>query len=154
MRAYGRQTEHPKYDPWRDLRENWPEVQVVLAPLRGRLLGDLRYPVIRLRASSSAAQRRCTLAHEIVHLERGVGACGPWAEREEQLVEAEVARRLVPLPALVAALQSLGGTEDAAALAAALDVDRQTLRTRLALLSAEEHRAICADLNGDVWSVA
>jgi hypothetical protein len=143
-----------RYDPWRDLRENWPEVRVVRAPLRGRLLGELRYPVIVLRSSSSAAQQRCTLAHEIVHLERGVGECGPWAAREEQLVEAEVARRLIPTSDLVAALRALGGTEHRAALAAALDVDGQTLCARLTLCTAAERQAIRAELGGELWSVA
>jgi hypothetical protein len=144
---------HPPYDPWRDLQDNWPQVRVVLAPLPGRLLGELRYPVITLRADSSAAQRRCTLTHELIHLERGVSECGPWAEREERLIEAEVARRLVPLVDLVAALRCVGG-EDQRALAATLDVDMQTLRARLGELSDAEREAIRSGLCGDLWTVA
>jgi Zn-dependent peptidase ImmA (M78 family) len=140
------------YDPWQDLRANWPEVRVALAPLGGRLLGELRYPLITLRAGTSAAQRRCTLAHELVHLERGVRECGPWAQREERLIEREVARRLIPLPALVTALRNVG-TEDRAALAAALDVDTQTLRTRLDQLSAEERRSVETALCAELWTV-
>lgn len=135
------------YDPWRDLRENWPEIETVLEPMAGRLLGELRYPVIALRADSSAAQRRSTLAHEIVHLERGVFDCGPWAALEERLVHAEAARRLVRLPHLADALRELGGDADLAALARLLDVDRQTARLRLARLTARERRWLRARLD-------
>lgn len=132
------------YDPWRDLLENWPELEVISEPMSGRLLGELRYPVIALRSGTSAAQRRCTLAHELVHLERGGWDCGPWAGREEQLVHAEAARRLVPLGTLGLALRELGGDHDLAALAQLLDVDRQTARLRLALLSSPERRRLRA----------
>ena len=141
------------YDPWRDLLENWPDVQVRVAPLAGRLLGELRYPLITLRADSSAAQRRCTLAHELLHLERGVRECGPWAEREERIIEAEAARRLVPLDALICALRCLGD-EDQGRLAVALDVDTQTLQARLGDLSAVERTAVRTALCDDLWTVA
>jgi hypothetical protein len=128
------------YDPWRDLRENWPEIETVVVPMPGRLLGELRYPVIALRAGTSAAQRRCTLAHEIVHLERGVLDCGPWAALEELRVHSAAAARLVRLPDLARALAELGGDADVGGLAHALDVDRQTLQLRLARLTTGERR--------------
>jgi Zn-dependent peptidase ImmA (M78 family) len=143
-----------RYDPWRDLRDNWPELRVVIEPMRGRLLGELRYPVIALRAGTTAAQRRCTLAHELVHLERGIRDCGPWAEREERYVHAEVARRLIATDDLARAIRDVGGTHDIAAVAAALDVDRQTLRVRLAQVTAAERLAIGGAAVRDLWSVA
>jgi hypothetical protein len=133
-----------RYDPWQDLAANWPEVEVVIEPMAGRLLGVLRYPVIALRAGTSSAQRRCTLAHEIVHLERGVADCGPWAGREELLVHREVARRLIPLPLLAAAVRELGGQAELNELAQVLDVDLETARCRLAMLSNGERAAIAA----------
>jgi hypothetical protein len=133
-----------RYDPWQDLAANWPEVEVVIEPMSGRLLGVLRYPVIALRAGTSSAQRRCTLAHEIVHLERGVADCGPWAGREELLVHREVARRLVPLPLLSAAVRDLGGQAEVNELALALDVDLDTARCRLGMLSEEERATIAS----------
>jgi hypothetical protein len=142
-----------RYDPWRDLRENWPEVWVVDEPMSGRLLGWLCYPVIALRAGTTAAQRRCTLAHEIVHLERGVGDCGPWAGREERQVHALAARRLIDIDELVRGIRDSGGTQDLAALAQALDVDRDTLRVRWDMLTATERAAI-ADPVADLWTVA
>lgn len=133
-----------RYDPWHDLAVNWPDVDVVIEPMGGRLLGVLRYPVIALRAGTSAAQRRCTLAHEIVHLERGVGDCGPWAGREELLVQREVARRLIPVADLAAAVRQLGGSAVLGELAHALDVDHETARLRLDMLSSAELAHICA----------
>jgi hypothetical protein len=128
------------YDPWADLAQNWPEVEVVIEPMRGTLLGELRYPVIALRAGTSAAQRRCTLAHEIVHLERGVGDCGPWAAREELLVHSEAARRLIRLEDLAHAMR--GSEPSPAALAHALDVDLQTLLLRVDRLTSPERRRL------------
>jgi len=133
-----------RYDPWRDLAVNWPEIDVVIEPMGGRLLGLLRYPVIALRADTSAAQRRCTLTHEIVHLERGVGDCGPWSGREELLVHREVARRLIPIAELAGAVRDLGGSAVLAELAQVLDVDLETARLRLELLTSDELTYICA----------
>jgi hypothetical protein len=133
----------PRYDPWHDLTVNWPEVEVVIEPMGGRLLGVLRYPVIALRAGTSAAQRRCTLTHEIVHLERGVGDCGPWSGREELLVHREVAHRLISIADLAAAVRGLGGSAVLAELAQALDVDLETARLRLDMLTTDELSQLC-----------
>jgi len=136
---------HPlPYDPWQDLAVNWPEVDVVIEPMAGRLLGVLRYPVIALRAGTSSAQRRCTLTHEIVHLERGTADCGPWAGREEVLVHREVARRLIPLPLLSSAVRGLGGPAQLTELAQALDVDLETAHCRLTMLTPAERAAVAA----------
>lgn len=142
------------YDPWQDLREHWPEIEVVTEPMPGRLLGELRYPVIALRSGTSAAQRRCTLAHELVHLERGVADCGPWSGREELRVHSEAARRLVSLAALGQAIRELGGDHDVGALATLLDVDRQTGRLRLQLLTSADRARLRALIGPDLCSVA
>jgi hypothetical protein len=142
------------FDPWALLATRWPEVDVVVEPMAGRLLGQLRYPVIALRAGTSAAQRRCTLTHELVHLERGVRDCGPWADREEASVEAEAARRLITVHDLRRALRELGCRPTLAPLATALDVDSQTLRTRLAGLTADEARLIDREAGDELWRVA
>lgn len=149
---------HTPYDPWLDLRENWPHLHVVVEPMAGRLLGELRYPVIALRAGTTAAQRRCTLTHEIVHLERGVRDCGPWTDREERHVHAEVARRLVTSEQFVRAVREVGGIQggvaDVLRLAHVLDVDRETMRVRLALVTPAERRRVRALRLAEVWSVA
>jgi predicted HD phosphohydrolase len=137
------------YDPWRDLTENWPHVAIVIEHMRDGA-------VIALRAGTSAAQRRCTLTHEIVHLERGLPDCGQWEQREERSVHREVARRLIPLQGLASALRCHGGAEDLRAIAATLEVDLDTLRTRLSQLAAGErrtlHRLLAAQ--AELWSVA
>jgi hypothetical protein len=149
-----RSTPSAAYDPWRDLHDNWPGIQVVIEAMSGRLLGELRYPVIALRAGTTAAQRRCTLAHEIVHLERGLRDCGLWAAREERQVHAEAARRLIRAEDLAAAIRNLGGADDVGALAQALDVDLETLRLRLVLLSPAERAYIGSGGVHELWSVA
>jgi hypothetical protein len=135
---------HAPYDPWADIALNWPEVEVVLETMRGSLLGELRYPVIALRAGTSAAQRRCTLAHEIVHLERGTGECGPWSTREELYVHRETALRLITVHDLAGALRSVGGGGHVAALAQALEVDLETAQLRLDLVTPQERARLRA----------
>ncbi|MDQ2836720.1 MAG: ImmA/IrrE family metallo-endopeptidase [Actinomycetota bacterium] len=146
------------YDPWLDVRQNWPQVQVVIEVMAGDLLGEVRNggSVIALRADTSAAQRRCTLTHELVHLERGIFNCGPWLQREELLVHATVATRLIPLDALISAIRDLGGPDDQAALAHWLDVDSETLALRLARLTTSERRRLRRGLarQSPLWSVA
>jgi hypothetical protein len=148
----------PAYDPWADLRQNWPNVTVVIEPMTGDLLGEVRDygRVIALRADTSAAQRRCTLTHELVHLERGILDCGPWLQREEGLVHAEVSLRLIPLTSLIAAIRSLGGADDPAALAQWLEVDSETLAVRLSRLTRAERRMLRRSLarQTPLWSVA
>lgn len=141
------------YDPWVDLAVNWPQLEVVIEPMFDRLLGQLRYPVIALRAGTSAAQRRSTLAHELVHLERGVRDCGLWAAREEASVEAEAARRLVRPGDLARILRELGNRPGIGAVAELLDVDSQTLRTRIATLTPAE-AAMVRGANDELWLVA
>jgi Zn-dependent peptidase ImmA (M78 family) len=140
----------PEYDPWRDLLENWPRIQVVIVPMAGDLLGELHRSTIALRAGTSAAQRRCTLAHELVHLERGVRDCGRWASREEQMVHAEAARRLLPAASLARAIGDIGSSYHLGALSEALDVDTETLRVRLLRLTDSERVAIEARLNSEI----
>ena len=92
------------YDPWLDLR---PQLAAAsgscIEPMYDDLLGELRLDdgVIALRAGTSAAQRRCTLAHEIVHLERGRARLRPWLDREERAVHATATRRLISIDELI-----------------------------------------------------
>jgi len=146
------------YDPWVDLQRTWPHVRVVIEPMRGNLLGEVREDggLIALRAGTTLAQRRCTLAHELIHLERGIRDCGPWLLREEQLVHAEAARRLVTLEALCRATRSLGRADQLAELAQVLDVDSETLQLRLTRLDRRERARVRNGLRGlgSVWNLA
>ncbi|MDQ1732852.1 MAG: hypothetical protein QOK10_3011 [Pseudonocardiales bacterium] len=145
------------YDPWRDLYENWPAYEVRIEPMGDDLLGEIREgDIIALRAGTSSGQLRSTLTHEIVHLERGLESCGQWQAREEAAVEAEVARRLLPLELLAAAIRDIGGDTDQARLCAMLDVDHLILQVRIGQLRGSELRTLRRLLGPqrDLWSVA
>jgi hypothetical protein len=146
------------YDPWRDLADRWPQIGVEIVPMTGDLLGEIRRggTVIALRAGTTSAQRRCTLAHEIVHLERGWRDCGWWQAREELQVHTTAATRLLPIDLLAAGIRSIGGADDIRALAVILDVDTETLRLRLDSLNALDLRRIRQLLTrqSELWAVA
>lgn len=131
---------------------------MVIEPMTDDLLGEVRDDgsVIALRADTSAAQRRCTLTHELVHLERGILDCGPWLQREEDMVHAEASRRLIPLERLAAGIRELGGGDDPGALAHWLDVDGETLAVRLDRMTSTERRMLRRALarQAPLWSVA
>lgn len=146
------------YDPWLDLQQNWPGVRLLVEPMDGDLLGEVRDDgwTIAVRAGTSAAQRRCTLAHEIVHLERGLRDCGRWLDREELAVHSVASQRLVRTRELITAMRDVGGASDRAALAQCLDVDSETLGLRLAQLSRAERQAVRRALAraAPLWSLA
>jgi len=102
------------------------------------VLGELDWPhrVIRIDARLNQAAARSTLAHELVHAERGpLPAIPALADLEENLVDQETARRLIPLPQLAHALADSNNPTQAAAI---LDVDKATLVTRLTHLHPAE----------------
>uniref|UniRef100_A0AAU8B0J8 IrrE N-terminal-like domain-containing protein n=1 Tax=Dulem virus 32 TaxID=3145750 RepID=A0AAU8B0J8_9CAUD len=119
------------YDPWEGVPDGW-SVDWVQLPVRGRCHWGTR--TILLRISLSEVRARCVLAHEIVHAERGTAPA--WARaREEAVVSAEAARRLISLDALAEALAwSLSLSEVAEELA----VDRPTLEALLGDLTPQE----------------
>ncbi|MBY6367900.1 ImmA/IrrE family metallo-endopeptidase [Rhodococcoides corynebacterioides] len=130
------------YDPWQAVAAD-PSVEVVtrhsLAPGFDGALVDRR---IWLDRDLGQAARRSTLAHELVHLERGrpVGDARQ-RRREEQVVEEIAARRLVPLHALIDAVRWCG-TESLEELAEHLWVDVAAVRSRLAALTDLERRIV------------
>jgi Zn-dependent peptidase ImmA (M78 family) len=113
----------------------------------GRLDDDLLGgwdPVTRtiwLDARLTPIERRCTLAHELVHAERADGACASdWHDRKrERQVSVEAAYRLVSLTALADALR---WCIDEHELAEELHVDFDTIRVRLDGLSFDEHEML------------
>lgn len=133
-----------RYNPWRDARDNWPHVQIVHEPLPSNVLGLIRYDgqVVVIDQSLPRRQARCVLAHELVHLERGLTGCrGQWRAKEERIVHDVAARRLITLSQYAAAVVSCGG-EDDRELAVELDVDIATLHVRQAMLTQTEQLAI------------
>lgn len=140
------------YSPWRHLDIAWPHIHVVpRAPLPDGVAGLTNGRTIYLHCRLTQAGRRCTLAHELVHLERGYLAHPPDTReyaREERAVDHLAARRLIHLEQL---LDALRWTRHHAELATELWVDRAMLTARLAALTSSERRAITQLLDDPVW---
>jgi hypothetical protein len=129
------------WNPWRALRDR-PTVRLWFAPLDGRRglwLQDPEGDLIVLDPGLGRRARRCVLAHELVHAERGIGH-GPATDatmaREEETVRREVARRLVPpelLRLFVAAREQMGGVS-AADVANEFDVEADVAGKAIELL--------------------
>jgi IrrE N-terminal-like domain len=123
------------YDPWHALTD-FERARVVFDDLPPRHRGRVNFgtQTITIERELDPTTQRCTLAHELVHLERGpvVVWCAP---REERAVAAIAARRLVSLGALAEALR---WTQDERLLAEELAVDVRTVRIRLHCLDDDE----------------
>ena len=131
--------QHGRYDPWEHASRL--DLRIVFRELPGDLMGVYFHGpsrVIALDSRLTQAERRCTLAHELVHLERGDdGHCATaWHEsKQEALVHQLAARRLIRTEDLALALIL---HEHLTLQAEELWVDEWTLRTRLAGLSTAE----------------
>lgn len=131
-------TKASPWDPWDALATDYPHVCVRHTPhLPAHMLGATDGSTIWLATDQTSSERRCTLAHELIHIELGHYNCQP--AHVEQAVEAEAARRLIPLGRLQAALAWTARDVEAAK---ALDVDVATLRTRIAGLTEAERTQI------------
>lgn len=99
------------WDPWQALRRR-DDITLRWARLPPGHEGTVDRAgdgwVIVLDARLDRIARRCVLAHELVHVEREI-IVGPRQSmiREETIVRAEVARRLVPLDELAATVRRL-----------------------------------------------
>lgn len=133
------------YDPWEAFEpyrlDGWevrwkPELDVL-----GRVVWAEQ--AVDLDPDQDQPQERCTVTHEVVHLELGPISVG-WEDWEERLVDRLAAERLISLDDLVDAMVWAYDVEE---LAVVLWVDEQTARTRLANLTEAEGRAIQARLD-------
>lgn len=123
------------YDPWGEVPAGW-SVDFAVMPARGMCRWNRR--TILLDIKLSRIEERCTLAHELVHAERG--PFPRWATvREEVAVNAEAARRLIPLDALG---EALAWSLHPAVAADELDVDPPTLEALLRDLAEAELEAL------------
>ncbi|GII98354.1 hypothetical protein CLV28_0679 [Sediminihabitans luteus] len=126
------------FDPWRVLA-TLPHVELVWAPLRGRLGQSNGHDKIWLEPDQYEVEQRCTLAHELVHMERGdKHACDPAVEKA---VVEETARRLISMPDLIVAWQWASSLHD---VADELHVTEDVLMDRLGVLT-EREQARLAD---------
>lgn len=123
------------YHPWRVLGRHWPHVALEhtddLPP--GRRADTNGTDEIRMRRRLLQVERRCSLTHELIHLEHGhTGACSPGHEAG---VDREAARRLIPWERLLAAVRWARSESE---LADELWVTVHVLRARVAELRADE----------------
>lgn len=129
----------PIYHPWRALGAEWAHVDLQhRGDLASGRLGETDGRTwIRLRMPMLQVERRCVLAHELVHLERGdTGRCTPAVERS---IDREVARRMIPLDLLCAGIR---WTLDPAELADELWVTDKILAARFDHMPEHEANAV------------
>lgn len=121
------------YHPWRALRA-LSQVEVFWMELTGRRMGATDgHEVIVLSPDLTQAERRCTLTHELIHIEHGhTGGCSAW---DEAATAQLAARRLIPVEALA---EALVWSTSVPVLAEELWVDQATLRNRLEHLHPSE----------------
>ena len=83
------------------------------------------------------AEKRCTVLHELLHIERGDHGCqDPATERS---IEQQTARLLIPIGML---LDALAWSDHPTELADILWVDEATLRARIDGLTAREREQV------------
>lgn len=128
------------YDPYYALGLH-PDVELAVMPLpvgSAWWLAEQRVILVDSRLSKRA--RRCAVAHELEHVEAGDDGSAPGLHAHiERFAGREAARKLIPLTALVGALL---WSQDEHELAEELNVDEDTLRTRLRTLTAIEHQYV------------
>lgn len=129
------------HHPWRGLRA-LTEWTLHFGELPDGELGATCYEsqTITLAPGQSQAQRRSTIAHEVVHAERPA-FLESLRDKEEHWVSAEAARRLIPFEALVEALRWARSVHE---LAEELWVDEATVHDRFKHLHPSERTKLVA----------
>lgn len=131
------------WSPWRYLREKHPGFHVHEVELEPGLLGctDHQRRLIWLDSRLTAAEKRCTLAHELGHLALDT-ACGHQAfPAAEQLVDEWAASRLIRGRDLA---RSFSWSLHLSEIAEELFVDVKTLRARIRCATDEEQDWVMA----------
>lgn len=115
-----------------------PDVELrIVDGLPDGVMGVTDGETIWLRRGLSQRERRCTIAHELEHIDRGlVTRCDSRLERE---LHAAVARQLIPIENL---LDVVAWTDSFQEAAEELWVDVDTLMARLDGLTGEERQMI------------
>jgi hypothetical protein len=114
------------FHPWRMLREM---AHVTLRWHDGGHLGWCRHSTqeVSIQNRLTQAERRSTICHEILHLQRGPGICG-YSDDEEKLIDRDAARLLIDIHDLGKAMQWSSNYDE---MAIDLWVDRATVQTRM-----------------------
>lgn len=129
------------YNPWDHLHAAFPAVRVEFTHLDGRCGETNGRDLIRLDKRLLQVERRCTLAHELVHLEADEGR--PCSASREREVNRIAAARLVPFEALVKAARWARSPVE---LAEELWVTPLMLEARCEMLTASELFAVAGAL--------
>lgn len=127
--------------PWRRLRAL---THIELLWHEGGLMGETDFDAgtISLRRGMSWEERRCTLLHECLHVERGPVPAGLY-DREELRVRKETAELMLPnVRAIGDAYAWAQGDDEGAATELGVDVD--VLRTRMRYMTHPAERAYLA----------
>lgn len=127
------------FHPWRALRALTHVIVVWARPHPALPAATNGLDVVWLDPRLTQVERRCVLAHELIHIEHSHHGCQPRAV--EHAVRAETARRLVSLEDLLAAVP---WSEHLEVLADELWVTPAVLTDRLAGLTPAERSAIAA----------
>lgn len=103
---------------------------------------DFEAGTISIRRGLTWEERRCTVLHEVLHVERGPVTAG-LADREELRVRKETARLMLPsVKAIGDAYAWAQGDDQAAAVELGVDVD--VLRTRMKYMTHPTERGYLA----------
>ncbi|WP_091125510.1 hypothetical protein [Nocardioides terrae] len=131
-------------DPWRRLQEQ-PHVRLVSHEGGAMGWADHVRQTVSLRAGMTWAERRCTLLHELLHLDRGPQPPGLRA-KDEEAVRRQTAREL--LPDVRAIGEALAWAPCLSEAAEELGVDVFVLRKRLRHLGTSERSYLSRRLDG------
>lgn len=138
-----------KTDPWQYMDEHHPDIPVRFRTDLGDKWGETvwidGHPEIHLAVDLGAIQARCTLLHEIGHVERGA-PCRPYCPDDEAQVSERTARWMLPDITEIAHHLREGDLRDAARL---LGVTRLVLTERLQTMTDEELHALRRAMAGE-----
>jgi Zn-dependent peptidase ImmA (M78 family) len=135
-----------RYNPWLDAARRYPDIHIEwhdIAPAHALWSRD--HDVILIDETSTRAERRCALAHEIAHMDVDdtlTDMCW-FATRQENAADTLAARRLVCLDELASVLR---WCDDPREVAAELEVTLAVLKLRGATLHPAERGALRAVL--------
>ena len=133
--------------PWRVLRDELPQWEVVWEELPPEVLGltDYNRREIVLDRRHLQGQRRASLLHEIWHIRRGDTDPDQCDTKVERWIERQVARDLIPIDHLVKAAEWAANLHE---LADELWVDEALVVTRVQNLHPAERAAVTLAVRG------
>ena len=123
-----------RYDPWAHLGQMQGQLRVTLLWHDDGNMGETNFDnrTVSLRRGMTVAQRRSTLAHELVHVDRGPVPAGT-TPCEEVLADLTAAQRMIS-PSIIRDLPELVDKHGQSAAQDFLEIDREMLESALRLI--------------------